>query len=249
MKLSEEHIELAEKYLRGQLEEQESKEFAAKLEADEELRAEVEALQAALIAVEADGILQMKKELEQIRQQVEVEKKSSRPVNWWLIAASFALLAAVTWAALKFIEPDPPQEIFAENFEVYRPPVQLRDDASGESSWAKGRKAYGDGDYAAAAQHFEDAKSDPQVPQYLREFYIGIAQLAEDKAEAAIPHLQTSLETESDYSQQARWYLALAYLAVDDIDNSRSVLYKIISNESAYKYKAAKKILADLPPK
>ena len=134
-------------------------------------------------------------------------------------------------------------ELFANYFEPYRNVIQPLERGSGDQD-EKSRAfyAYEKGDYEKAVRLFTDLFTATKEPYYL--FYKANALLKLEKANEAVPLLLEHLKTKDTLSEKSTWYLALAYLKLNDKPNARITLKKVIS-DGKYKSKEAQKLLSE----
>ena len=94
--------------------------------------------------------------------------------------------------------------------------------------------AYETGDYELAVSLFSDLYEKDKQPYYL--FYKANALLKLEKAKEAIPLLKEHLKTKDTLNEKSTWYLALAYLKIEDKENARTLLQQLV-NDKQYKIK------------
>jgi hypothetical protein len=61
----------------------------------------------------------------------------------------------------------------------------------------------------------------------------------------AIPLLKTYIENDGQLKDRATWYLALSHLKMDEIENSKTQLKKLV-DQDGFKMKAARELLEEL---
>ncbi|WP_103069759.1 tetratricopeptide repeat protein [Aquimarina sediminis] len=76
--------------------------------------------------------------------------------------------------------------------------------------------------------------------------YIGISQLELDKNEDALQSFRALLHSDSLDATKAYWYISLAYLKMNQVDDAKEQLQELIKDPGNYKYETAKKILKKL---
>ncbi|PHN03726.1 tetratricopeptide repeat protein [Flavilitoribacter nigricans] len=100
--------------------------------------------------------------------------------------------------------------------------------------------------YAEAAQRIGAYLEGHQAPAALRLYY-GISLLesgAEREAIAQFKQIDPS-NTDSNYSAAAEWYLALAYLKTEQLEEARSLLQNLADTQNPYRDQA-KSLMGDL---
>ena len=160
------------------------------------------------------------------------------------LAAGFALVLA---AAFLLWPSDPSAEqLFAANFEHLPSAVantNLERGTTEAEDWkSKAFLAYEQKNYEQAIPNFETYLAN--TTDFESQFYFGIALLGEGYAQKAINQLKgVKNNPPSDvYGEYATWYLALAYLQVDEVENAKSLL-QLLSENSADYQEQAKKLL------
>ncbi len=232
---------LLEKYLQGELSPTERSEFDALLNSDANFKGEVQFHNDLKSVTEAEDDDQFREMLSDFESEARMEKPSVKrfPVKW-LVAASILLVVGLTY----FFTVDhsvSTQELFVINFEPYRNvvhPLTRGEDATDTKTEAF--SAYQTKDYETAQFLFTELYTDTQEPYYL--FYRANALIELNRAEEAVPLLQEHLDTEDSLVKNSRWYLAMAYLQLDDTDNAKRMLREVVRN-GAYKAEEAQKLL------
>jgi hypothetical protein len=174
----------------------------------------------------------------------------ARNVPFWYWMAASISLALLVGAGIYFLNSSPsmsPQALYDRNFSAYEAPVLFR---SGEKEEVSTLKAafvdYNRKEYRKAADLF--AKSLQEKPGLIvPQFYIGQCQLALKQPQKAIPSFEKVIaHGDNAYVMQARWYLALAYLATDKKAQATPLLRELSQQNSAFS-EQANQILAELP--
>lgn len=158
----------------------------------------------------------------------------------WLAAASIVLLFGLSYF-FTLDKKASTDELFVSYFEPYRnvvQPLERGSDQQDEKSLAF--MAYEKGDYDQAISLFSNLYSTTKEPYYL--FYKANALLKQEKANEAIPLLLQHLKTNDTLSEKTNWYLALAYLKLNDKKNARITLEKVIA-DGKYKTTEAEKLI------
>ena len=161
----------------------------------------------------------------------------------WLVAASIAVLIAVFYV-FNLPQTYNTQELFAENFKPYRNVVQpIVRSADQQDLSTKAFSYYEKREYEMALTLFEELYKETKTPHYL--FYKANTLLQLNRPKDAINDLEAHLKTSDKLVQKTNWYLAMAYLKLDDVANAKKSLKKVIA-ENAYNAKKAKTLLAKL---
>ena len=105
---------------------------------------------------------------------------------------------------------------------------------------------YAAGNYAGAARGLERASQlDPEAPD--PPFYLGICRLMLSEADAAVRDLRRAIDISDSVSaaDEARFYLAKAYLRRDDVEAARRELRLVAAGDTEHAAEA-QEILAKL---
>ncbi|MGK0414377.1 MAG: hypothetical protein ACJA1B_002601 [Polaribacter sp.] len=161
----------------------------------------------------------------------------------WLAAASVILLVGLSYF-LTLPQKISTDDLFVSYFEPYRnvvQPMQRGNEQQDEKTLAF--LAYEKGEYNTAISLFSDLYSTTKEPYYL--FYKANALLKLEKANEALPLLLEHLKTTDSLSEKTTWYLALAYLKLNDKASAKGALEKVISDDN-FKTAEARKLLKEL---
>ena len=161
----------------------------------------------------------------------------------WMAAASVILILGLSYFLMQknTIATD---DLFAANFEPYRnvvAPLVRGENKQDEKS--KAFLAYEKGEYEVSVLLFSKLYKITNESYYL--FYQANALLKLERADEAIPLLQQHLKTKDSLTQKTNWYLALAYLKINDTKKAKEMLKKV-TLEKLYKNKDAVKLLQEL---
>ncbi|MFS4466483.1 CDC27 family protein [Maribacter sp. 2210JD10-5] len=240
---------LLEKYLQDKLTESERQEFDALLQSDPEFKEEVEFqmdVKRALTAEEDDNFREILSDFESEARaggsdEIYSDKSKVRTFpTKWLVAASVALLVGLTYFFTANQATDT-KDLFTQNFKPYRNvtyPITRGEEAVNKKT--KAFLAYGKGNYKGALPLFTELYASQKEPYYL--FYKANALIELNRAEEAIPLLEKHLETKDSLVDKSYWYLAMAYLQLEDSEKAKQALKKVVETK-AYKAEEAKQLL------
>lgn len=153
------------------------------------------------------------------------------------LAAALALLL-VAWPFFAPDDrPDASEQVFAEYFEPYQMVLNQRSANEGAARAELLNLAitqYAEGRFAEAATAFQQlAQSEPSNIAF--QFYQALALLASGQAGEAIPVLQAVLDRPGHlFSEQSRWYLALAHLKIGQEAEAKRLLEGIAPGQFRY---------------
>lgn len=160
--------------------------------------------------------------------------------NWKSAYAVAAVLVIGLASVLYLTKADPNQTLFAESFHRYPSPASLvrGEQAGGKFATALGQ--YEAENFLAALKIFQEILA-AEPKNITAHFYAGLVCLELKDSPSAMFHLQNARKDKShELAEPAAWYLALAYLQKNDMAATQSMLSQIITEDGAYKEKAAK---------
>lgn len=229
----EDHIELIEKYHSGAMTTEELADFESKLASDDSFRTGYEHHLDTLAALKT---YHFKKEVSEFHK--EFIGKEANAKNIWIYLSGVAASILIVAVSFYFFSTNPAPDskmLFASNFEPYPNLIKVRGE---DDLLSKAFQSYADGNYSDAISTFHQLGESERVNLYLGVSYMVIGNF--QKAKVSLEKLSEN----SIYKEQATWYLALLYLAVEDTEQVMYHLDQI--SPSHYKYKEAKKLIADL---
>ncbi len=237
-------IEQIERYLAGELPAKERASFEEQMAADPELSEAVDRVKDSLQIIDIAGAHDLRQELRSIHEEIEHEKKGTNPWRYLLPLAASIILVCLAYIGFWPTDKADHQTFFATYHEVYRSPMNLRqDNPAFNRIWQEAIQAYDEGDYPAALPKFREISNAGKGMSYLGSFYAGQCLLSMDSSSAAVVAFQKVLQTDNDYREQARWYVALCYLKQGKPEALRTSLEAITEDPEAYRYKEALQLL------
>ncbi|MFI8605089.1 tol-pal system YbgF family protein [Cellulophaga baltica] len=240
---------LLEKFLNEKLNEKERLEFDVLMENDLDFKKEVLFqidVKRSLTAIEDDDFRNLLSEFEsEIRnKEAYINKDEHRKRNRfsfkWVVAASITMLLLVGSFLFTNLKTSP-EELFTQNFKPYRNVIQpiTRGESLNDNKF-KAFLAYSKGEYKQAIPLFNTLYSSEGESYYL--FYEAISLIQLRQADKAVPLLQEHLKSQDALVDKTNWYLAMAYLQLQDIEQAKKTL-KLIIEDKTYKAKEAKQLL------
>lgn len=234
--------QLIELYCEKVLSEIERKEFEDRLKNDSEFTILYKQYVELTHGIEYIGTNETKQFLDQIENNLPIIKapkqKSFSLKHWLSIAASIMILLA-----FKVFLQNTPKDIYNEYHQAYPLLHQtLRGEAQNvntEDNMAYA--AYSNGDYEKAIVLFD--KNNKLTDAEL--FYKANALLENNQSEVALELFQLVESDSQLFDTQARWYIGLCYLNMNQTENAIKVFEKIANSTDSYKAKA-KDILSKL---
>tara|TARA_R110002012_G_scaffold320402_2_gene543939 strand:- start:50070 stop:50798 length:729 start_codon:yes stop_codon:yes gene_type:complete len=160
----------------------------------------------------------------------------------WLAAASIVFALGLSYL-LTMNTPTGTNELFANYFEPYRNVVQpLERSTEPQDEKSMAFYAYEKGEYDKAIILFSDLYARSKEPYYL--FYKANALLQLERASEAVPLLLEHLKTKDTLTEKSNWYLALAYVKLEDKKKAKEMLQKVI-DDGKFKTIEAQKLLKE----
>lgn len=233
---------LIEKYFSNQLSEIERLEFNGLYTTDPEFKKEVDFLNNVKSVSEKEDDAQFKKHLRTYEAEFSTKKK--RKSKQWLkplYAVAAILLIALS---INLFQQDRinETELFSTYFEpsknVSVPIVRSETD---ESLLNNAFMAYSETNYEEALSLFQKAFENTQNSELL--FYEGNTLLALGQTEKAIEKFKEHLNYEDQLTNRSYWYLALAYLKTNQLENAKDALKTLIDSGETFKKREATLLL------
>lgn len=236
---------LIDKFLQGQLSQQEQADFDQRMQ-DPAFVEEVERQKTAYELTKALGRIELKEKLAGFESSVQEKKKRPSFKRSYFLTLAAALVLLFLGIALFNWFPQNDASLFAEYFELYRDPPNARGTSPQENTdWALAAKAYRAKNFNAAYPLF-DQLSQTEKQNYLAHFYAGQCLLATStNIDQAIKHFKTVLESDNDYRQQSQWYLALSYLQQGKKEEAQDLL-KTLAKVGTYQKEQVLQLLDKL---
>jgi len=244
--MDDKNFEKMEDYIHGKLSALEQQRFEDEMAQDEVLRQEVALYRRLIDAVETESARQL---LEQIHEEnfaketTVVPLQSRRAFFPLAIAASLALLVLAGWWLFTLQSTQAEGLYAAYFFPAVGLPTTLG--YTEDPQFAEGMISYKLQEYAEARNYWKSlVEADPQNDTL--NYYMGIAFLADEMPDQAVNHLQRVVQQdESAYQNDAKWYVALAYLLAEQEENAKTILNELAATESNYQ-EPSREILNDL---
>lgn len=255
--LSDQEIEQAGDYVLDLLSLEEKIAFEEKIAQKPSLQAEVALQHQLLLVIEGTEDQRLKKMLQDEQLQINQEKATSNTSlststwknrRWWVILITiFALLLAYLFWQTQ--QRSNVEKIYATYFQPYDNVIVSTVRQGGSSTVppevTEAFQNYEAGNYSAALAAFNQLNVEQQTSNY--QFYKALTLIALDNAKLAIPILKNLIQdTDTQFQEHARWYLALAYLQEENIEQAISTLEVLLSSNPVIFKDKAMKLLQDL---
>lgn len=243
-------IERIEDYLEGRMDKPEESDFEKELESNPELAEHYK------LSKEIDTFIrnENRREFKELVMQawdknnekrLRVEKAKKRllsPRNQF-IAAAFIILSLSIFLVVNSRKRTSHSYLFKNHFAHYGYTIEPRGAGDSIGSFYNGMRLYEAGSFEDAISSFIDTE---QNYNQISNFYIGLCYLELDQYKNAIIYLQKATAINGEQTQEAEWYLALAYLAEGKIKQTEGLLIQIINSQEHYYQQQAQNLLDDL---
>ncbi len=240
MKPTEKDIALLERHFDAELNDEEKKYFASRVEQDKDFNALVQREKIIIGAIRNQGLLDNLAYLKSIEEKIEGNHShpfSSNFKTWHYYSAAAVIVLLI---AVKFLLPsqqETPEQLFTSYFKVYpnvfEPAVRGTDLATKRT---EAFQAYDQGDYQKASGLFTNLLNEKRDSEVL--FLLGNTNLMLGRVEEAQKNFVTLIEEFDDLDLLAKWYLSLSYLKSGDKENARKILRELGETEISYASKA-----------
>lgn len=216
----QETMELIDRYLLDQLDQNELNQFYERMEQNSDFRKLVMEQKQEMLAVEEYSL---KRSMDSFHEEVLHDKTSKRGnPKWWTIAASILILIGISLWTI-FNSNTSAEKIFANNFRP-DPGLPTTMGKTRDYEFYSGMVSYKQKKYTEAISlwkplHIANPKNDTFT------YFLGVAHLADGNTRQAAEYLQLSKDREeSAFKEETSYYLALAYLKQNKVKEAKEVL-------------------------
>ena len=243
------YTEIIGKYLNGELKGEELDAFQEKLKTNTLLQQELKLEQDLNEIILDEDILDFRKELVEIRQEmkndkeqfkgkwdeetieIKLENRNQSAGKWYLMAASIAILFGLA-GYFYFLQTQTVsnEQLFAQYYSAYPSDISERsDDISTSNPFILGLIEYEEGDFIEASQFFSLAvENDNQ--NFSAYLYLGVSFLEMDSLYKAINGFGRIINDRDNlFVDQAKWYLALTYIKTND-ENYKQKIHELLNS-------------------
>lgn len=228
--------DLIEKYIQKKATAEELEIIKQLMDRDSEFKSEVSFHLEIRKAIEKEERQKLKQRL----QDLEKSKKSKQLFGTWQkIAAVLVIGLGLLWF---YNQPPDLEKIYNQNFEAYPNVVAptVRDVSTSENDVQKAFSYYDNHNYKEAVKAFETLDTEDA------HFYLAMSLMADYQTEKAVEVMKNNdLQSSETYKNQTDWYLALAYLKMNDKNMAIDYLNKVIKNYPS-KTEEAQKIISKI---
>jgi len=249
-----EKYELIEKYLASEMPDGQRRAFEEQLSKDKALFDEVKLHKDLANRLEGEKLHKFLAALHEADANWQLSPKEKKSIlismNARIVLAIAASLAIIifTWQIFFVSGGDPAaKQLFSEFYEPYQMVLSQRSEAdtAGHATLLNlAVQDYASGNFSSAADAFQQlSKFEPENISYT--FYYALSLLGSNKGSEAIEILEEVLQTKGHlFTEQSRWYLALAYILADDEEKALDLLKAIKPGE--FHYAESREIISEL---
>lgn len=246
MKDERKYFELTDRYLSGEMKDEERLSFEKMMEEDVALKKEVELhreINRAVMAVDAESF---RDELKSVRNSMKRNRRSLPKALYpfvnhkWLAAASVALLLGLF--VLLFLHTKRNYsngQLYAMYFEPYRSGTLERSATASDSLFSVAMYYYNKHNYEKSIAMLKEysANNNNENPAVM--LYLGISYLETGKADSAEEMFDKILKSDNSlFKEQAGWYLSLTYLKQNKKKKAAELLKNLVEEKSWFSPKA-----------
>ena len=229
--------ELFEKYLIGDLNEEDRDRLQQMSQADDEFSSELKDTKMMISALRVQQKEELKLKYTAMYQAVKEQKKRPYSGKWYYGIAAAVILVITSTLIINMFQTKDNSEVFASYFKPVIVPTTARNDAINDDR-AKAINLYISEEYSTAAEQFqilmESQQEDPLISLLLANSFLKL-----NKTDEAISLLEDLLTNkEVFYREYSHWYLSLAYIKIDKPEESKKLLLKIRMDDMIFKEQA-----------
>jgi len=239
---------LIQKQLQGQLSNEQMNQFNTLMETDNAFAKAYEEQHSLKKAIAANERNTLKKQLQSLEQGDQTSTSSKNPLTKWLAIAAVIAIALI--GSTYFFQDlgnasKSGTELYATYYEAY--PNVLQPVTRGntpEDELSEAFLAYENGAYEDAATSFKialDQKEDQDV-----RFYYAMSLLNSGDTQSALPILDTIAQSDSRFSPQSYWYIALSQLQSENKESAKDNLLQLDALDSGFKTQKIEDLLEQL---
>ena len=246
----EKNLEIIEKYIDGELEENEILNFETLLSTDPNIKRDYKLNLEINNSIIEDDVMALRETMDYIyNDEFKVKRIPSIYANrrFYYAAASAALLVATGGLVQRLISPDlGNSEVFEKYYTPYEITVTHRSgNTEVDRLLLNAFEKYEDKDYEQALVLFEEVLESRNNDLAVN-LYSGISYIEEEKYQKAKTSFNRIIsDNDNLFIEQARWYLGMCYLKTENKVKAEDIFKEIINEESYYK-DIAIKVLKDL---
>jgi tetratricopeptide (TPR) repeat protein len=238
-----------EKYLVGEMSEDEREWFEKELSGNTSLRSEVNLRKKTDQVLKDQNVISHRNKLsgiEKNRREVNINARKTKKPSYIRYAAVIAALAVIGGVMLFTGNKPGSDEVISRFYKSYEPPASQRSGQIAQNAdFTLALEFYNTNDYANAALFFSKVvESDPKDMQSV--LLNGVSNFEDQKFPEAKLSFTTVIDDNNNlFIETAKWYLSLCYIKTNETDKAISQLTAIGDDDGIYS-KDARKILRKL---
>lgn len=230
------HYNRIQDYLSSKLSDNQRIEFEADLDNNTDLKLEYEATLAANQAIELLGYQNLKRKL-QVQQKNEspltISSANTKKSPWLKMAAAVAFLIIAAFVLFFYLQPLTPEQLAQESF-TEPPLLSLRTPTKGQKQTplSIGEYAYFEENFSKAIKQLSTIRDNDKNFE-MAQLTLGATYFQTGAYELAIGIYEKIINLEdSNFEEQAKWNLAMTYLANQQTAKARQLLQQIEKDSS-----------------
>jgi tetratricopeptide (TPR) repeat protein len=234
-----------ERYIAGEMGEEERQWFEKELNGNENLRREVDLRKKTDLVLKSQDLISLRNKLSDLEkrrkeQEVTARSKSNRPayIRYAALITALILIGSVVLFKGKHISGE---EALSRYYKTYEPPASQRSDHNSENAdFSLAIEFYNTSDYTNAALFFNKVvKSNPKDMQSV--LLRGVSNFEDKKYPDAKISFTTVIDDNNNlFIETAKWYLALCYIKTNETEKAIRQLEAITEENGIYSTNARK---------
>lgn len=236
---------IIEKFFSNSLTEDELLEFKNQYNSNPEFKKEVKFLESLKVVSGHEDDKAFKATLKGFEVEASKKHRTLFSKKLYPIITVAAILTIGLFISIYWFSNTSEKDLFATYFEPSKNvSVPIVRDENSQNITTEAFILYAEKDYNKASVLFEKAYLAQNQSELL--FYQGNALLALGHTTQAIEKFREHIKLQDTLSNRSHWYLALAYLKNDDLENAKKELNTFINTNENFKIKEAKSLLKKL---
>jgi tetratricopeptide (TPR) repeat protein len=215
--ITQDLLETIERYYTNAMPNVERQEFEKRLETDSEFKIQVEDIKLFILSIESQSFKEQLNEYHKDIPEKTHNNKSSKIMSLRFLKYAAAVIILIAIGSFWFFGTSSHEKLYTQYF-IPDPGLPTTMGKPENYNFYDAMVNYKRGDYKIAISKWEkihQGKPDNDTINY----FLGVAHLADNNIEKSIPFLKkTADNTESNFNNDAHFYLGLAYLKINNRD-------------------------------
>ncbi len=238
---SEERTILIEKYLDGELQGNDLKNFESQLQSDKELAQDYYVQKEIRNALSDWEIIDLREKLDKIQKDFKKQQRTiiKKPVFLYTACAFVAIL--IISSILIFDKTYTNDELYEKYYIHYDAGIQTRGiEKTTTDAYTKALKAYDNKQYIEAIDLLNRIPDTSQTHTIAKEYFTGLSYMELKKYDEAIKHFNTILnDYQNALHENVTWYLGLCYVKTNQKQLAIRQFRELIRENSCYKKRSS----------